>query len=497
MKPLLFIILSLLIVGCSHEQSHNDTLTQAEQMVFTQPDSVIRMLTPCWNDSTMSDAEQALFGLLYTEALHRSGLSTMSDSLIRISRMYYEQQGDDEHLSRVLLHHAIILYKQQETHEAVLTMKRAEQLAHDVDLPAYKWFLYAILGDINDNVGNYYQTLRYYKQALLCARECDNAQWTVQMLNNIAMTFDMLGENDSLKYYTDLAKPYAEQTSGDVRATYLVNQASYLVRTNKRNEAKRCLIEARQVAPTERGDKLLADICLQDGDSAAAAQLWYQLANSLSPDVSIQSYRLLIDYLNRRDDVENVAEYSQRLNQVYQSLYERRDAAGIIDMQVQFDEQTRERSQYRTTIALLTVVILLILIAGVIIRYSHVIHRELTRMRHQKEREARENSRELKDVVSRLHAAADRGKAASDDDINTLAQLSYAQNPALRERLSVLNAKEQTVCLLTRQNFLPTEIAVLTISTPQTITNIRGRLLKKLFGETGGAKEFDAIIRKV
>jgi hypothetical protein len=109
----------------------------------------------------------------------------------------------------------------------------------------------------------------------------------------------------------------------------------------------------------------------------------------------------------------------------------------------------------------------------------------------------RENSRQLKAVVARLHAAANKGRAADDEDVNMLAQMSYALSPELQVLLSDINTKEQTVCLLTRHNFLPTEIAALTISTPQTITNTRVRLLKKLFGETGGAKDFDAAIKEV
>ena len=86
MISIAFLILSLFIVGCSSERSHNEFLTSAEQIVFEHPDSVMRMLNPHWNDTTMNTADQALFGLLYTEALHRSGLSTEADSLILFSR---------------------------------------------------------------------------------------------------------------------------------------------------------------------------------------------------------------------------------------------------------------------------------------------------------------------------------------------------------------------------------------------------------------------------
>ena len=513
MISIAFLILSLFIVGCSSERSHNEFLTSAEQIVFEHPDSVMWMLTPHWNDTTMNTADQALFGLLYTEALHRSGLSTEADSLILISRKYYEHSGDKEHLARTLLHHAIILYKQQQTHEAVLTMKQAEHLAEGIDVPGFEWFLYSVLGDVNDNVGNYTQTLRYYKQALAAARQCQNDEWTVRTLNNIAMTFDLLGQTDSLNHYTEMAKPYAPKTNGEVRATYLVNKASYLLSLGKRKEAKDYLMDAQGISPTDRGSKLLADIYVREGDTEAAAQQWYQLIYSSSPDVCIQSYRLLIDYLKQKGNTAGVAMYSQRLNEVYHSLYQRSDAAGIIDMQAQYDEQQKERRQYRTTIALLSAILLLIVVSIILIRYSRrridqlnarfvesqqkydLTRSELTQMRHQKEREMRENSQQLKVVVARLHAAANKGRTADDEDINTLAQISYALSPELQVLLSGINTKEQTVCLLTRHNFLPTEIATLTISTPQSITNTRVRLLKKLFGETGGAKDFDAAIK--
>lgn len=509
MIAIYFFILSLFLVGCSQEQSHNELLTKAEQIVFEQPDSVVRMLAPCWNDTMTNASDRALYGLIYTEALHRAGLYTEADSLIRSSLQYYEHSDDKAHLSRALLHHAIILYKQQQTHEAVLTMKRAEQLAQDLDCPAFKWYLYAVLGDVNDNVGNYTQTLRYYKQALENAQRCQNNDWIVRTLNNIAQTFDFLGETDSLRYYTELAKPYAPKTDGEIRATYLTNQASYLLHQHKRQEAKDCLMKALQVSPTDRTAKLLADVYLMEKDTVSAAEQWYQLVNSFSSDVSISSYRQLIDFLTRRGDTERVALYSKRLNDVYDDLYRRSDAAGIIDLQTQFDEQQKERQQYRTTIILLAAILLLILISIIAIWYSRrridklnarfvesqqkydLTRQELTQMRKQKEREQRENSEQLKAVVARLHATANKGRAATDEDMNALAQHAYALNPNLQLLLSTITTKEQNISLLTRYNFQPTEIASLTISSPQTITNTRVRLLKKLFNETGGAKDFD------
>lgn len=515
MKHLVYIILSLVVVGCSQEQTHNERLSRAEQMVFEHPDSVIRMLEPCWNDSTLTQADKALFGLLYTEALHRSGLTMESDSLILASRRYFEQTDDQPRLARALLHHAIVLYNQQQTHEAILTMKQSELLAAEVDDPTFNCYLYAVLGDINDNAGNSPQTLHYYKQALEAARLCQNDQWTVRALNNIAQTFDQLGETDSLHYYTEQAKPYAPHTDGDVHATYLTNQASYLLHEGENKKAKYLLLKAQQQSPTDRASKLLADVYLTENDTARAAEQWYQLLNSFSPDVSISSYRQLIEYLYRRGETDKAALYGRRLNEVYQGLYERSDAAGIVDLQAQFDEQQKERRQYRTTILLLAAILLLILVTIAAIWYSRrridrlnarfvesqqkydLTRQELTQMRRQKEREQHENSEQLKAVVAHLHALANKGKPATDEDMNALAQHSYALHPDLQLLLASITTKEQNICLLVRHHFQPTEIASLTLSSPQIITNTRVRLLRKLFNETGGAKDFDARITGV
>jgi len=511
MITIVYLIFSLVIVGCSWcEQPHNSVITKAEQIVVEHPDSVVIMLEPYWADTTLSNPDRALFGLLYTEALHRSGLATESTSLIQFSREYYESNNDKPRLARALLHHAIVLYHKQQTHEAVLTMKRAEQVALKVNDPVFNCYLYSVLGDINDNVGNYTQTLKYYKQALATARQCKKDDWIVRALNNIAQTFDMLGETDSLHYYNELAKPYAPKTDGEIRATYLTNVASYLIHQNKRKDAKQLLFKALQESPTDRASKLLADVYLAERDTFSAAEQWYRLVNSLSPDVSISSYRQLIRYLTNRGNTERAAYFSSCLNEVYHDFYQRSDAASIIDLQAQFDEQQKERQQYQTTIILLSTILLLILLTIVAIWYSRRridklnarfvesqkkydrTREELTQMRLQREREERENSEQLKTIVASLHASANKGRAASDEDMNALAQCSYALSPNLQLLFAPLNTKEQNICLLIRHNFQPTEIATLTISTPQTITNTRVRLLKKLFNKTGGAKDFDA-----
>ncbi|MDE5948159.1 MAG: hypothetical protein K2G86_05160, partial [Prevotella sp.] len=103
-------------------------------------------------------------------------------------------------------------------------------------------------------------------------------------------------------------------------------------------------------------------------------------------------------------------------------------------------------------------------------------------------------------IVTRMHALASRGMEADDTEWKEMYELTRTYLPQLTALLygtTVINTNEINVCLLIRLRFIPSEIAVLTGTSPQTITNIRSRMLSKLFNEKGGARDFDARIRTI
>ena len=104
------------------------------------------------------------------------------------------------------------------------------------------------------------------------------------------------------------------------------------------------------------------------------------------------------------------------------------------------------------------------------------------------------------DRVYALHRRASAGRLAEPQDWNALHQLTnrYDGNLcALFANHSNLSPNEINVIILTRLRFIPTEIAVLTGMSSQSVTNTRARLLQKIFGVKGGAKDFDDRIRSL
>ena len=503
MRKIVFILTcSLVFAACSSEHCRNTKLLQAEALCQLYPDSTIRLLDGLDIDSFTVEADRALYGLVFTEAIHRIGLTLSSDTLINLSQQFYEKQGDDERLARACLHHGIVLYGQQRYGEAFRLLKRAEELADDLDDLALNYELYAVMGDINDNANNYPLTLDYYHRSLRAAEQLDNQEWTVRQLNNLATTFDAMNNTDSLKAYIEKCRPLLDSVQGPVRATMLTNLGSYYLHQNDLTRAKEYLLLSQQTAYLDKTIKLLGDIAALEGKSTQACDYWFQTLQSGDYAIRIDAYRKLINYYDSLAEQDGkyhrmASHLSQHLNSLYRDNYENNDAASILDMQAQYDEQQKERHQYRTIIGLLTALAIVILIAGLIAWYYILTHRELVQMQRQKKRQMRDNSRQLKDVTARLHKTVNLGQVAKDEDISALAQCCYSLNPALLALLKPLSTKEQAVCLLIRQHFQPSEIAILVASSPQSITNLRVRLLQKLFNETGGAKDFDQRICQI
>ena len=104
------------------------------------------------------------------------------------------------------------------------------------------------------------------------------------------------------------------------------------------------------------------------------------------------------------------------------------------------------------------------------------------------------------ECTHKMRKTAAQGKTAGKEEWNEIHMLiSNNDRPlcSLLNKSKNLNSNEINTVILTRLRFMPTEIATLTGVSPQTVTNIRARLLNKIFKEKGGAKDFDRRIRNL
>lgn len=542
------VIVMAVMAGCSQERPADSRLLEAECEVDMQPYAALRMLQPYTTDSFATAGDRALYHLLLTESMHNVGVILWGDSAISASREYYEQTSDRDRTARAQLHHALVLYEQGRRYDAVTMMKRAERTIGDNGRPAFMFSLYESIGAVNENARNTEAALAYYRRALLSARATGDTTFIVRGINNMARMFCASDRTDSLRAYVRMYHPLLVSASGIVEAEALTNIAFLHMTQGRRDEAIRTLDEARMAYPHYRTLKLQADIYASGGNIEQACELWYQVLDSSSPELYRDAYDRLVAHLYATRRYESAAYLADKRIERDGAASRDNDMAQIISIQTEFDREAAELNLYRIIVRLQWAVLLLaVAVAAVMIyhrrrvrrlngRYEAYLSRyntvqaELASLLMQKETdrslieaktaETDRLQRQLAEyqddhrrpdewnlheqlmrsvTVARLHNLAARGREAAPLDWDDLHRLAAEHLPALLHLLNTspaVNAKETNVCLLIRLRFIPSEIATLTATSPQTITNMRVRLLLKLFGERGGARDFDARIRE-
>ena len=103
-------------------------------------------------------------------------------------------------------------------------------------------------------------------------------------------------------------------------------------------------------------------------------------------------------------------------------------------------------------------------------------------------------------IIDTMHEHAGSSCKATVAEISCLRKHADDYLPDFMKSLDIeknnLSNLEVAVCILVKLQFITSEISCLLDISPQRLTNIRKRLNMKIFGEDGGAKEFDFRIRR-
>ena len=548
MKRIIIISLSILLVGCSREQPTNTALLEAEQFVHTAPQKTLEIIYDT-DTAGMAEADMALYGLLLTEATQKSGVVLATDSLMARSLKFFQRNGNRERYARTLLRKGIMDYSRQQYADAISYIKQAEQLAKREDKCELLYDVYSTLADINAETNGLDKALHYYRLTLDAAHEANNPNWQALAMAQLATIHGRAGDNAWKNTYISKCQPLLKLISRHERAVVLTALADLNMRIGYTLTAKQQLEEAFLLEQLQETCLLMGDLCQQKKNMKEAVDYWYMALNGIDQHAKTEAYKRLIDHFDRQKDYVRTADLSQRLNRLYASTGNLQKPYDLATLQNQFEADVRSRQFYRGIIALLSTVLVLFVTVALLVLYHrrrmNHFHRiidqlnndyatDLAHYRHmqteladmqqqkmadaqrisQKQREIEQLEQKLADYqedrqrpqhwnvensllnaepVYHLHTLAAKGRNASHDDWQEV----YALMPNFMAKLSRydLSAKEQSVCALVKLRFIPSEMASLTSSSPQSITNLRVRLHERIFGSKGGARDFDQKIR--
>ncbi len=100
MRSLLFILIAILIGGCSMSGRHRKSLDEAERMMFSNPRGALERLNSCDVSEFEDSASLARWALLYSEALNVNRLTAPTDTIISVAIDYYSRCGNISGLAK-------------------------------------------------------------------------------------------------------------------------------------------------------------------------------------------------------------------------------------------------------------------------------------------------------------------------------------------------------------------------------------------------------------
>ena len=516
-----------MIAGCAEERhTRNPQLIALDSLQRVSPDSAFSMLDKL--NAVFLPDDSIYNNLIYTETILNKTVSYASDSAINNLVNYYKNKEEYGLLGRAYLCRSINRYKNGRYSPAISDAMLAEKLLPSDD-KFYGCKVQLLLGQINLDAKCYRLSLERLKRAARYADEFGkNPTLIAQSYNYMAEAYDRCGARDSFMLCIKHIKPLLSKLDNYTKADINVNIGDMYMRAGKYKKALSYLREGETYDFSYKVLYIMGEVYYKMGDLKKANLHWVDAANCGSMPIRLVSLAALIK-LHPNDVV---------LYQRFYSLYKQIPHVNSDELsafQMRLYQQEMQRETYVRTITWLCIVVGILFILILSYLYYHykikAVRRRLSDIntkylqyledyhnakcdieelknkivKYQEDKDAPEkwnieNMLLNADAVISLHRIASRGQSANEVNWQQLTKLISERDKNLAialRRNPELTEREQHVIMLIRLRFIPSEISVLMDVSAQSVTNMRQRLMLKMFRDNGGARDFDRRIMEL
>ena len=510
-KHLFLSFIALWMAACSPtEQPRHPLLLQAESCIDESCDSAYAYIYNL-TDSFPHQADQALYGVLFTEILHKKGIHVGNDSLIKASEQFFSHNGKGRRWVKAMLHLGITKCRSNETEEAVKWLKNAEKESISMD-DTLKYDVALALGDLNQQENCQALAKHHYQKAYQLALQTGSHSRQAQSLCRLIRAAD----KDNITEYIDRCKRVLPHVDRALQSEILGCLGYWALQKGRQDSARQYLQAALAAFPNDFAALQLGNLYEKEGHINKACELWFEALNTNNDDVKMTALEKLIPNF-KQTETWRALDLSQMLNDLLKKHHSIDQTEHIAALQEQFDHDIiheRLLKKLALTLAVIAFLVIVFLLFycyhhkkmkqyGKVLSHIEELQKQLTEQEKAHPLPKEWNLKEAiheNNTIHRFHRLADKGKEPQLEDWTELSEITEQYVPGFSRFIhqnGVLSERDTHICMLIKMRFDPSEIAVLIGASPQTVTNSRVRLLRKIFGEQGGAKDFDEHIREM
>lgn len=350
-KSILFnltIILLLACTACDRSTRHvTENLSQAEELIWTAPDSALHLLESISASRHLTGKEQADYALLLSLAQYRCYIPVSSDSLINLAIEYYKDKNDADKKGAAFYVKGCILEEYcKDIPNALLAYKEAETCIPDMDDKQYVARIYSSLGYVNKKSFHFEPAKEYYQKALQANIDGKDTVAYASNLLNLSTLYYTLHQADSANRCINTLIDIADSLNDlDLQVKIYNNIANRKIFEKNYAEAEKYLIHAIRLSSPHFPDKLslgLANLYAYTGQKEKADSLFTHLLSCPDLLVRSNSYLDLLNYFLASHPQEH--SYLNHYIALTDSIYKENRAEEVGKIQQKYDNEVLART---------------------------------------------------------------------------------------------------------------------------------------------------------
>ena len=350
-KNILFILTILLLFACTacdrsarHVTEH---LSQAEELIWTTPDSALHILESISTSRHLTGKEQADYALLLSLAQYRCYIPVSSDSLINLAVEYYKDKNDADKKGAAFYVKGCILEEYtKDIPNALLAYKEAEMCIPDMNEKQYVARIYSSLGYINKKSFHFEPAKEYYQKAVQANIDGKDTVAYASNLLNLSTLYYTLHQADSANRCINTLIDIADSLNDlDLQVKIYNNIANRKIFEKNYAEAEKYLIHAIRLSSPHFPDKLslgLANLYAYTGQKEKADSLFTHLLSCPDLLVRSNSYLDLLNYFLTSHPKER--SYLNHYITLTDSIYKENRAEEVGKIQQKYDNEVLART---------------------------------------------------------------------------------------------------------------------------------------------------------
>mgnify|MGYP000009570669 CR=1 FL=1 len=349
-KSILFnlTIILLACTACDRSARHvTEHLSQAEELIWTAPDSALHLLESISASRHLTGKEQADYALLLSLAQYRCYIPVSSDSLINLAIEYYKDKNDADKKGAAFYVKGCILEEYcKDIPNALLAYKEAETCIPDMNEKQYVARIYSSLGYVNKKSFHFEPAKEYYQKALQANIDGKDTVAYASNLLNLSTLYYTLHQADSTNWCINTLINIADSLNDlDLQVKIYNNIANRKIFEKNYAEAEKYLIHAIRLSSPHFPDKLslgLANLYAYTGQKEKADSLFTHLLSCPDLLVRSNSYLDLLNYFLASHPQEH--SYLNHYIALTDSIYKENRAEEVGKIQQKYDNEVLART---------------------------------------------------------------------------------------------------------------------------------------------------------